>query len=250
MTTSQSTKSVVGVRHEGIPEGEIETINGVETYISTPSTKYPEHKALLFLTNVFGIPLKENKLLADDFARNGFKTVVPDLFNGDPVSAEANDKGEFDLQTWFHIHNRAQTRQPVDKVISGLKEQGITSFAAIGFCFGGRTAFDLAFDKAVKAVVVNHPSLLENPADLERYFAHSKAPLFINTCDDEYFPIDFQAKADEIFGGKFEPGYKRVFWPGCEHGFSVRCDLRDERSKAGKEGAFKAAIEWLREHTS
>jgi len=62
MTTSESKNSVVGVRHEGIPEGKIESINGVETYISTPSIEYPEHKALLFLTNVFGIPLKENKV--------------------------------------------------------------------------------------------------------------------------------------------------------------------------------------------
>jgi len=109
--------------------------------------------------------------------------------------------------------------------------------------------FDLAFDNVVKAVVVNHPSLLENRDDLERYFAHSKAPLLINACDDEYFPADFQAKADEIFEGKFEPGYERMFWSGCERGFSVRCYASDERSKAGKESAFKAAVLWLRDHT-
>ena len=94
-------------------------------------------------------------------------------------------------------------------------------------------------------------------------------PLQLNTCEtDMMFPIESQAKADEIFGdGEFAPGYERTYWPGCFHGFAVRGDLvstvslspRDEvntthlnfreqsdpKIKAGKEGAFKAAVEFL-----
>lgn len=58
------------------------------------------------------------------------------------------------------------------------------------------------------------------------------------------FPLESQAKADEIFG-KFEPGYKREYFEGCTHGFAVRGDLSDPKVKAGKEGAFKAAAEWI-----
>ena len=55
----------------------------------------------------------------------------------------------------------------------------------------------------------------------------SKAPILINSCDnDQMFPIPAQAKADEILGGgKFAPGYQRVHWEGCHHGFTVRGDL-------------------------
>jgi hypothetical protein len=50
------------------------------------------------------------------------------------------------------------------------------------------------------------------------------------------FPAEARAKADEIFGdGKFGPGYKREYFSGCTHGFSVRGDMTDPLVKAGKE---------------
>jgi len=240
---------VSGVTHEGTPEGKIETINGIESYIATPSTDYPKDKAILFLTDAFGIPFNNNKLIVDAFARNGYKTIIPDLFNGDAIPIEAMEKGEFDINAWFPNHMQAQTRPAIDKVIAGLKEQGVKEFLAIGYCFGARYAFDLAFENIVKVVVVNHPSLLQNPADLEKYLSQAKAPLLINSCEtDPQFPPDFQAKADEILKDKFAPGYKREYWAGCTHGFAVRGDISNPTIKASKEGAFKAAVEWFGTH--
>ena len=49
----------------------------------------------------------------------------------------------------------------------------------------------------------------------------------------------------------FVLGYKREHFEGCSHGFAVRGDMSDPKVKAGKEGtegAFKAAVEWIREH--
>jgi hypothetical protein len=63
------------------------------------------------------------------------------------------------------------------------------------------------------------------------------------------FPAEAQAKADEIFGdGKFVPGYRREYFPGCTHGFAVRGDLSDPLVKAGKEGSFMASVEFFLEH--
>ena len=99
-----------------------------------------------------------------------------------------------------------------------------------------------------------------------------KAPLLINSCEnDPTFPQDAQAKADELLGGgKFAPGYERTYWDGCTHGFAVRGDLVSRRVhriavsrrslcngcfvqsnpkiKAGKEGAFEAAIKFFNKH--
>jgi hypothetical protein len=82
---------------------------------------------------------------------------------------------------------------------------------------------------------------------LQKYLASSKAPLLINSCPvDQQFPPEASKKADELLGdGKFAPGYKREFWEGCTHGFAVRGDMTDPKVKAGKEGAFKAAVEWF-----
>ena len=72
----------------------------------------------------------------------------------------------------------------------------------------------------------------------------------INSCTvDGQFPKESQAKADEILGdGKFKPGYKREYFDGCTHGFAVRGDLGDPKVKAGKEGSFKAAVQWFQTH--
>ena len=37
------------------------------------------------------------------------------------------------------------------------------------------------------------------------------------------FPKEFAATTDEKFAN-FEPGYKRTYWEGCDHGFVVRGD--------------------------
>jgi len=241
---------IKGVTHEGTPEGKIETIGGIECYVATPTVDYPKDKAVLLLTDVFGLGLVNNKLLTDDYARNGFKTITPDILNGDPVSPDAFNPGNnFDIGQWFGKgHDQAHTRPTIDKVIAALKADGITVFAAVGYCFGGRYVFDLAFDNVITAAAVAHPSLLQVPADLEKYVSSSKAPLLINRCTvDQMFPPEAQAKADELFKG-FAPGYKREYFEGCTHGFAVRGDLSDPKVKAGKEGAFKATVEWFIKH--
>ena len=110
-------------------------------------------------------------------------------------------------------------------------------------------------------------------AGMQKYLATSKTPLLINSCEvDSQFPKESQAVTDEILGeGKFTYGYERTYWDGCTHGFAVRGDLvcfavrsrrtsrkadqftsdvsqSDPKVKAGKEGAFKASVEWLIKH--
>jgi len=93
-------------------------------------------------------------------------------------------------------------------------------------------------------------SFISLPHELQKYAATSKAPLLINSCTvDQQFPLEASADADKIFGGgKFEPGYKREYYEGCTHGFAVRGDLSDPNVKAGKEGSFKASVEWIKKY--
>ncbi|KAI0832002.1 alpha/beta-hydrolase [Trametes gibbosa] len=242
---------ISGVRHEGTPEGEIVQFGGVETYIATPTVDYPKDKVVLFLTDVFGLKLENARLLADDYARNGFKVVMPDLFAGDPIPADAlSPGGSFDFPTWLGRHGAEGVVGIIRGVLAALKADGVAKVGAIGFCFGARPAFNLAFENELDVVAVSHPSLLQIPADLEKYAAQSRAPLLINSCEvDPQFPKDAQAKADEILGGgKFAPGYVRTYWDGCTHGFAVRGDMSDPKVKAGREGAFKATVEFLIKH--
>jgi len=238
-----------GVTYEGTPKGKWEKIGGVDCYVGTPTIEYPKDKAILYLADIFGPQFINAQLLVDDFTANGFKTFAVDYLNSDPVPADTllGPGGNFDLAAWFTTHGPAQTRPPLNKVITALKEQGVTAFAAVGYCFGGRYAFDLAFDNVIKVAAVAHPSLLKVPEDIEKYLATSEAPLLINSCTyDPQFPPESQTKTDGILGeGKFKPGYKREYFEGCTHGFAVRGDISKPEIKAGKEGAFKATVEWF-----
>jgi dienelactone hydrolase len=228
----------------------LEKIGGTDCYIAVPSIDYPKDAVILVLPDVFGIGLVNTKLMVDDFARNGFKTVAVDLFNGDPapVGVLTGDAPGFNLDEWLKTHGPETARPGLDAVYNALVEQGITRFAATGYCYGARPVFDLAFEGKIKTAAVSHPSLLTLPDDFEKYKSVSKAPLLINSCEvDSRFPIEAQAQADELMAG-FAPGYKRTYWDGCSHGFATRSDLSDPKAKAGKEGAFEATVLWFFEH--
>ena len=64
------------------------------------------------------------------------------------------------------------------------------------------------------------------------------------------FPIPAQVEADVILGGgsKTSELYQREYFAGCEHGFALRGDLSKPEVKAGKEGAFKATVEFFLKH--
>jgi dienelactone hydrolase len=156
-------------------------------------------------------------------------------------------KKNFDLKAWLQRHSEAVTRPRLDAVIAALKEKGITQFGATGYCFGGKCTsrafiffsyiklslvtffigkyvFNLAQENVIKVGAVAHPSLLQIPGDLEILQQKSKTPMLINSCDnDPQFSQEACGIADKIFGdGNYLPGYSRLHWPGCNHGFAVR----------------------------
>ena len=53
---------VSGSIHEGTPKGKVEQIDGHDVYVAVPTKDYPKDKALLMLSDVFGLPLVNNKV--------------------------------------------------------------------------------------------------------------------------------------------------------------------------------------------
>jgi dienelactone hydrolase len=89
---------------------------------------------------------------------------------GDHTSCSTSDVETlqtFDFNAWLVNHGAEVTRPPLDKVIAALKEQGVSTFGASGYCFGALYSMDLAFENVTKAIVISHPSFLQLPEDLE-----------------------------------------------------------------------------------
>ncbi|KAJ7196528.1 hypothetical protein GGX14DRAFT_672825, partial [Mycena pura] len=166
--------------------------------VATPTVDYPKDKTHRRVRPA----LSNNKLLAADFARNGFQV------SAQAVRRRARSPSQpllFDLKAWIGCHGQEQTRPIVDSVVAALREEGITVLATTGYCFGVRYVADLPTHAVTKVSAVSHPSRLAIPDDLTKYHAVAKAPLLINSCTvDEQSPLAAPAQADKIFGsGKF-----------------------------------------------
>ncbi|KIJ53108.1 hypothetical protein M422DRAFT_242220 [Sphaerobolus stellatus SS14] len=71
-------------------------------------------------SDIFGSQYIKNRLLADDFAKNGYQVYIADSLEGNPIPAEI-PSDQFDRLKWLEAHSMAITRTFVDKAIEGLK---------------------------------------------------------------------------------------------------------------------------------
>lgn len=95
--------------------------------------------AILFLPDVIGI-WQNSQLMADQYAANGYYTLIPDLFNGDPLSLNRHEG--FDFMAWMtkgtggnNPHTPEAVDPIVEKSIAWLKEQGFKKIGSVGYCF-------------------------------------------------------------------------------------------------------------------
>lgn len=103
--------------------------------------------------------------LADSFARAGFLTIAPDLFNGTPAPADLNDPN-YNSTQFIATHGPDVIEPIIDTAINYLRTTaGATSVGITGYCFGGRYSFRYAnASRAVHAdmAFAAHPSLLQD----------------------------------------------------------------------------------------
>ncbi|CEQ41123.1 SPOSA6832_02792, partial [Sporobolomyces salmonicolor] len=203
-----------GVLHEGTPVGQIIDVGGTEVYYTLPEGEdWDKEKAVVYLA---------------------------DYLNKDAVPARVmSDRSGWDMDAWRPRHGPADTRPPLDKVLKWLKEiKGVKKIGVSGYCFGGKYSLDLAIENAVDASVISHPGGIKLPGDLDKLLEVSSVPVLFNACE-----TDRTKEADEKLGeGKYKPGYKQTYSPGCTH------DLAVPEQKAGKERAFDEAAAWFKKY--
>ncbi|KAK1221904.1 hypothetical protein PQX77_015284 [Marasmius sp. AFHP31] len=232
----------------GTPQGEITKIAGVDTYVSLPQGGQKcETEAIVLLTDVFGLPLVNSKLLADEFASKGYAVFAPDYLNGDPAPV---DDPDFNLTEWLTRHGPEQTLPPTRAVLGALREKGVKKIGVTGYCFGGLYTTLLSQTNEVEVAVMSHPSLLTLPDDIETIVANSTVPIEIHSANlDTVLTPELAEEVDSIFAQGYAPGYQRFAYEGVGHGFAVRPeDASDPVQVQAKEQAFQRAVAWFAEH--
>ncbi|EFQ35367.1 dienelactone hydrolase [Colletotrichum graminicola M1.001] len=231
----------------GTPRGQVISFNGLDLYIAMPanqSGKAPgtiitNQYGVLLLTDVFGIQSTENKLLVDSFARAGYVTVAPDLFDGKPRPEDP--KADFNATEFFGAHGPEVTDPKVAKAVSYLREQmGVQKIASTGYCFGGRYAFrvlGIPDNKGVQVGFAAHPSQL---GDEEIKAINGPASLAAAEADTG-MKAARRAEIEAALGTTGQP-FTMTLYGGTPHGFATHPNLNNPVQKAAKGDAFVQAV--------
>ncbi|KAK1975007.1 dienelactone hydrolase [Colletotrichum cereale] len=235
---------VSAIAHTGTPVGQELSYNGLTQYVSKPKAGCAggnKTTGVLYLTDVFGIQLPENKLLTDSFARAGYVTVAPDLFNGSPAPNDINIPG-FNTTQFLAQHGPNVTDPIIANSIKYLREElGVQKIAVTGYCFGGRYSFRVLADgKGADVGFAAHPSLLTDDE-----IKAITGPASVAAAEtDNLMTAARRAEVEALLSQTGHP-FSVALYGGTSHGFAVRANISDPRQKFGKEEAFFQAVRFF-----
>ena len=113
----------------------------MNTYIVYPKDNQTPEKAIIYISDIFGL-FDNAFLLADEYANNGYLTLIPDLFQGDQISVSEMDSGKTDFGAWLPKHQVTDIDPIVEASIKYAREMlGIKRFGAVGYCLGAKVCF-------------------------------------------------------------------------------------------------------------
>jgi len=141
----------------------------------------PSKTCIVILTDIFGLSLKNCKIMADSMAEKlGVDVWVPDQFAGKPIfrvgelqGLVAENPGEKRgffgaLKLLWMIIRRlpllirsrpSVTNARVTKFVEGLRnEKDYRKIGAVGYCWGGRSLANLAGKDIFNSAVIVHPA--------------------------------------------------------------------------------------------
>ncbi|KAL5372825.1 hypothetical protein DPSP01_013195 [Paraphaeosphaeria sporulosa] len=233
----------VFVAHEGEPKGFFKNISGVNIYHSYHNQNVTTGgKAVLFVSDIYGVPLLENKLLADSIASAGYTVIFPDLFKGDAVPSDDREGPALNLTEWRTRHPTAEIDTILGLTVDYIhNDLNISRIGGVGYCFGGKyVPRFLAEGKGIDVGFIAHPSGLE-AAEIQGI----NGPINIAAGElDNAFNSTGRYNAEAILTAK-NATYQTNFYSGAPHGFAVRPNITIARQKYAKEASFLQAVLWF-----
>ncbi|KAI5075336.1 hypothetical protein GOP47_0009412 [Adiantum capillus-veneris] len=218
--------------------GSEESFGPFFSYLSHPSSATPT-AAVILVSDVFGFESPLLRKLADKIASSlGYLVVVPDYFNKDPFSASAR----VPVEEWKKTHEPMDFVEGTISIVETLKNKGIFSTGAVGFCWGAKVVVELAKRDYLKVAVLCHPSF----ASVDD-FKDVKTPIAILAAEtDRFSPPDVVMQYQEILESRNEVQSFVKIYPGTSHGWVIRYNIDDAREVEKAEEAHDNIFEWLK----
>jgi dienelactone hydrolase len=227
-------------------------------YISYPPGSNTSTKALLYVTDIFGVPLLQNKLLADSLAANDYLVVMPDLFNGDAISVEEQEKG-LNLTDWRAAHPTSEIDRIINTTLAYMRSDlEVEKIGGLGYCFGGKyVPRFLTASGGLDLGFVAHPSSLteQEIGGIKKAISiaagSSFSPrLILQTQMLTYLALDAsfnataKARAESILSTNNVTFQSNLYY-GAPHGFGVRVNQSIPQQAYAKQASFVQAVTWF-----
>ncbi|KAL3424061.1 dienelactone hydrolase family protein [Phlyctema vagabunda] len=279
MASSCNSECIKGTIHNGQPQGKEETIHGLNTYVVGNRTS--PRGIIVVYSDVFGLLLPNNKLIADSYAKSGeYLVYLPDFFQGDPlplkvadilIPVDAAKQSTFAKYTgmlagmpsfimWMTRHKVGPTNKLCMDFLQALRRATPSSqkIGMVGFCWGGRYAIRAGLESnmieidgrkipLVDAAVALHPSHLSVPDEVETLVIPVSYGWGL---EDTAVNIEQKGKVEEIHAKAVKAGKQvpemehKVYKPG-RHGFAVRGNPDDPQERACLEDSVTQVLNWL-----
>ena len=156
---------------------------------------------------------------AEELAKLGYVAFAADMYGQGKTVNHPKDAGEMAGKVRANVEDWRKRATAALETLKAQPQCDKTKLAAIGYCFGGSTALQLAFSGAdLKAVVSFHGALpTPAPADVKQI---KGTILICHGADDSFIP----EKAIKDFREALDKGgvkYDFVAYPGAKHSFTV-----------------------------
>lgn len=268
-----------GSIHKGKPHGKEERIHGLNTYVVGNRTN--PRGIIVIYSDVFGLGLPNNKIIADAYAKSGeWLVYLPDFFRGDPlplsianllIPVDAAKQWKLSLYTgmlarapqfllWTTRHKEAATDKVCMDFLAALRRATPKSqkIGMVGFCWGGKYAIRAGLEgnmiqmdgqkvPLVDAAVGLHPSHLAVPEDVENLVVPVSYGWGV---EDTVAKFAQKGEVEEIHARAKRTGRKvpemehRAYKPG-RHGFAVRGNPDDPQERKCLEDSVTQVLDWF-----
>lgn len=236
---------------------------------------------IVIYSDIFGLGLPNNKIIADAYAKSGdYLVYLPDFFEGDPVGlkiadllipVDAANQSSLVKYTgilarapsfimWLTRHKEGPTHKTCMDFLESLRRETpkTQKIGMVGMCWGGRYAIRAGLESnmiemdgakvpLVDAVVALHPSNMVLPGDVKK----PVVPISYGWGkEDSSVKIELKGQVESIHAGEKKAGRvvpemeHKVYTPG-RHGFSVRGNPDDPQERKCLEDSVTQVLEWF-----
>ncbi|KAI6115804.1 Alpha/Beta hydrolase protein [Pisolithus croceorrhizus] len=262
----------------GKPTGSVVKVNGTDAYFAPapPSDSAPSESngsvGVVLLSDAFGIPLVNTKLIADKLANELQCDVwIPDLFDGAPLLRVEGMETQllpdrpgystfwdkFRLIAFVilpRIGTILRSRPSVGdfrakQFIKAIREdRKYRKVGGVGYSYGGAVAARLATTlDYLDSVVICHPA----PVSIKEIKGIKIPSSWVCAeAEDDMFFKKKRMQAEAIFANRKDSGdaipYEFIDYKGTVHGFACRPNLAFEDVKVAFEKSLEQTTAWLR----